>query len=206
MGTCGEGDRGQSRCGGPPGSPPSFLPLPPSPLAPRYSQPLDGRGEPQLAEQQGGGHSGVAHGWGQGWGWGWGRDQGPRPLYTRGAAVLPPGEGNKGGFGAIHSSQPSGRLPQPLSPSLGTLLVPKVASPWGKSHGGTAQLHERGGRGCLGSALRPTNFSAHFSAQQGMGEAPAPQALLSQVSGYHLWHLQESHWTAKQTRVSLLSR
>lgn len=130
----------------------------------------------------------------------------PAPFIPAGAAVLPPGEGNKGGFGAIHSSQPSGRLPQPLSPSLGTLLVPKVASPWGKSHGGTAQLHERGGRGCLGSALRPTNFSAHFSAQQGTGEAPAPQALLSQVSGYHLWHLQESHWAAKQTRVSLLSR
>lgn len=74
-----------------------------------YSQPVDGRGEPQLAEKHGGG-GGVTHGrdWDPDWGWDPSWDGGcsvqPPPFIAAGSTVLPPpGEGNKGGFGAIHS-------------------------------------------------------------------------------------------------------
>lgn len=64
------------------------------PVALRYSQPLDGRGEPQLVQQHcGSGHSEVAHGWG--WDWERGCERGLCSLYTLWPLSCPPGRGTK---------------------------------------------------------------------------------------------------------------
>lgn len=125
----GPGERvtgGSPAAGDPWGAPhPSFLPL----CAPL----LTATGWPRRAP------AGRAAGWwarrggpwlGTGLGMGKGPGPGPpAPFIPAGAAVLPPGEGNKGGIGAIHSSQPLGRPPQPLSPSLGA-WGPRSSPKW----------------------------------------------------------------------------